>query len=180
MLAQRQLAGMQAHTRSVIDNALDAVLSMDFEGRITDRNTRATSLFGRTAGDALGRDLPRRTRAATPTSSRPHRGTAMQHAENAVMIFHHLKAMGFRLSIDDFGTGYSSLAYLKRFPIDTIKIDRAFVKDLGSESKHAAIAIIAMAHGLKLRVLAEGMETQAQMDILRDHHCDTVHGYFFS
>jgi diguanylate cyclase (GGDEF)-like protein/PAS domain S-box-containing protein len=108
--------------------------------------------------------------------------TAMQHAENAVATFHHLKAMGFRLSIDDFGTGYSSLAYLKRFPIDTIKIDRAFVKDLASESEHAAIAIaiIAMAHGLKLRVLAEGVETQAQLDILRDHHCDAIQGYFFS
>jgi EAL domain-containing protein (putative c-di-GMP-specific phosphodiesterase class I) len=108
--------------------------------------------------------------------------TAMRHAENAVAIFRQLKAMGFHLSIDDFGTGYSSLAYLKRFPIDTIKIDRAFVKDLGCESEHAAIAvaIIAMAHGLKLRVLAEGVETQEQLDILRDNHCDTIQGYFFS
>lgn len=108
--------------------------------------------------------------------------TAMQHAENAVAIFHQLKAMGFRLSIDDFGTGYSSLAYLKRFPIDTIKIDRAFVKDLASESEQAAIAvaIIAMAHGLNLRVLAEGVETQEQLDILRNHHCDAIQGYFFS
>ena len=90
--------------------------------------------------------------------------------------------MGFSLSIDDFGTGYSSLAYLKRFPIDTIKIDRAFVKDLASESEHAAIAIaiIAMAHGLKLRVLAEGVETQPQLDILRDQGCDAIQGYFFS
>ncbi|ALA57108.1 putative bifunctional diguanylate cyclase/phosphodiesterase [Nitrospira moscoviensis] len=123
------------------------------------------------------------------TGADPHKlelelteSTAMQHAENAVTIFHQLKAMGFRLSIDDFGTGYSSLAYLKRFPIDTVKIDRAFVKDLASESEHAAIAIaiIAMAHGLKLRVLAEGVETQAQLDILREHRCDTIQGYFFS
>ncbi|MBX9660902.1 MAG: EAL domain-containing protein, partial [Nitrospiraceae bacterium] len=79
-------------------------------------------------------------------------------------------------------TGYSSLAYLKRFPIDTIKIDRAFVKDLASESEQAAIAIaiIAMAHGLKLRVLAEGVETQPQLDILRDQGCDAIQGYFFS
>lgn len=108
--------------------------------------------------------------------------TAMHDAENAVLTFQQLKAMGFSLSIDDFGTGYSSLAYLKRFPIDTIKIDRAFVKDLASESEHAAIAIaiIAMAHGLKLRVLAEGVETQAQLDILRDQGCDAIQGYFFS
>ncbi|MEQ1626883.1 MAG: bifunctional diguanylate cyclase/phosphodiesterase, partial [Nitrospira sp.] len=108
--------------------------------------------------------------------------TAMHDAENAVLVFQQLKTMGFSLSIDDFGTGYSSLAYLKRFPIDTIKIDRAFVKDLASESEQAAIAIaiIAMAHGLKLRVLAEGVETQPQLDILRDQGCDAIQGYFFS
>ncbi|SPP63567.1 two-component system response regulator [Nitrospira lenta] len=108
--------------------------------------------------------------------------TAMHDAENAVVVFQQLKAMGFSLSIDDFGTGYSSLAYLKRFPIDTIKIDRAFVKDLASESEQAAIAIaiIAMAHGLKLRVLAEGVETQPQLDILRNQGCDAIQGYFFS
>ena len=108
--------------------------------------------------------------------------TAMQQAENAVGTFNQLKEMGFSLSIDDFGTGYSSLAYLKRFPIDTIKIDRAFVKDLDTESEQAAIAIaiIAMAHGLKLRVLAEGVETQPQLDILRDQGCDAIQGYYFS
>mgnify|MGYP001764947963 FL=1 len=106
----------------------------------------------------------------------------MQQAENAVGTFNQLKEMGFSLSIDDFGTGYSSLAYLKRFPIDTIKIDRAFVKDLDTESEQAAIAIaiIAMAHGLKLRVLAEGVETQPQLDILRDQGCDAIQGYYFS
>ena len=108
--------------------------------------------------------------------------TAMQQAENAVGTFNQLKEMGFSLSIDDFGTGYSSLAYLKRFPIDTIKIDRAFVKDLDTEAERAAIAIaiIAMAHGLKLRVLAEGVETQPQLDILRDQGCDAIQGYYFS
>ncbi|MCS6293374.1 MAG: EAL domain-containing protein, partial [Nitrospira sp.] len=108
--------------------------------------------------------------------------TAMHDAENAVAIFQQLKTMGFSLSIDDFGTGYSSLAYLKRFPIDTIKIDRAFIKDLASESEQAAIAmaIIAMAHGLRLRVLAEGVETQPQLDILRTQGCDAIQGYFFS
>ena len=92
------------------------------------------------------------------------------------------RRMGVEFALDDFGTGYSSLAYLKRFPIDTIKIDRAFIKDLASESEQAAIAIaiIAMAHGLKLRVLAEGVETQPQLDILREQGCDAIQGYFFS
>ena len=85
--------------------------------------------------------------------------------------------MGFSLSIDDFGTGYSSLAYLKRFPIDTIKIDRAFVKDLDTESEQAAIA---MAHGLKLRVLAEGVETQDQLQALRAIGCDSACGYLLA
>ncbi|MDH4186557.1 MAG: EAL domain-containing protein [Nitrospira sp.] len=108
--------------------------------------------------------------------------TAMQRAEHAVSIFRQLKTMGFRLSIDDFGTGYSSLAYLKRFPIDTIKIDQAFIKDLDAESEHAAIAvaIIAMAHGLKLQVLAEGVETPAQLEILKEYGCDAIQGYLFS
>jgi EAL domain-containing protein (putative c-di-GMP-specific phosphodiesterase class I) len=108
--------------------------------------------------------------------------TAMQHAESAISIFRQLKTMGFRLSIDDFGTGYSSLAYLKQYPLDTLKIDRAFVKDLAAGSEHAAIAlaIIAMAHGLKLHVLAEGVETQEQLEILHRHGCDAIQGYFFS
>jgi diguanylate cyclase (GGDEF)-like protein/PAS domain S-box-containing protein len=107
---------------------------------------------------------------------------AMQQADSAVSVFRQLKAMGFRLSIDDFGTGYSSLAYLKRFPLDTLKIDRAFVKDLAEGSDHAAIplAIIAMAHGLNLHVLAEGVETQEQLAILREHGCDAIQGYLFS
>jgi len=111
--------------------------------------------------------------------------TAMQQAENAVAIFHQLKSMGFRLAIDDFGTGYSSLAYLKRFPIDTIKIDQAFVKNLEKPSEQAeqaaiAVAIIAMAHGLNLHVLAEGVETQGQLEILQSHGCDAIQGYLFS
>lgn len=107
---------------------------------------------------------------------------AMQNAENTVSVFQQLKAMGFRLSIDDFGTGYSSLTYLKRFCLDTLKIDRAFVKDLAERSEHAAItlAIIAMAQRLSLHVLAEGVETPEQLAILREHGCDAIQGYLFS
>ncbi len=84
------------------------------------------------------------------------------------------------LSIDDFGTGYSSLSYLKRFPIDIIKIDRMFVSDLSANNVDADIVktIIALAHIMDVRVVAEGVENQAQIDILKRHRCDIIQGYF--
>jgi EAL domain-containing protein (putative c-di-GMP-specific phosphodiesterase class I) len=93
-----------------------------------------------------------------------------------------LKDAGISLSIDDFGTGYSSLNYLKRFPIDTIKIDRSFVKDLHEDADDAAIcaAIIAMSQQLGLKVVAEGVETREQLKFLRRHKCDHIQGFIFS
>jgi EAL domain-containing protein (putative c-di-GMP-specific phosphodiesterase class I) len=90
--------------------------------------------------------------------------------------------MGLHLSIDDFGTGYSSLAYLKRFPIDSLKIDRSFVKDIPGNTDDLAItqAVVAMAHGLRLRTVAEGVETQEQLEWLKRFGCDEVQGYLFS
>src|SRR5471030_2272226 len=93
-----------------------------------------------------------------------------------------LRAMGVRIAIDDFGTGYSSLAYLKRFPVDTLKIDIAFIRELTSNPDDAAVvdAIIAMAHSLRMDVVAEGVETAGQLAYLGRHRCDQVQGYYFS
>lgn len=108
--------------------------------------------------------------------------TLMQNPELAVEVLSDLKAMGVRISIDDFGTGYSSLSYLKRFPIDTVKIDRSFIRDITTNPDDAAIAgaVVAMAHSLNLSVIAEGVETIEQLEFLRAINCDEIQGYFIS
>ncbi|MEO7494044.1 MAG: EAL domain-containing protein, partial [Massilia sp.] len=106
----------------------------------------------------------------------------MSDVNLAVELLHNMKTLGVNLSIDDFGTGYSSLSYLSRFPIDVLKIDRSFVADISHDVNDAAIvaSIIALAHNLKLSVIAEGVETEAQLDYLRRQGCDEMQGYFFS
>lgn len=106
----------------------------------------------------------------------------MRDIEATIEALHRLKDFGVSLSIDDFGMGYSSLSYLKRFPIDVLKIDRSFVQDLHGDADDAAIcaAILAMAHSLNLKVVAEGVEFEEQLDFLRRHNCDQVQGYLFS
>lgn len=106
----------------------------------------------------------------------------MERADEAVSKLQALSDMGIRISIDDFGTGYSSLSYLKRFPIDKLKIDQSFVRDVASDPDDAAIvvAIIAMAHSLDVKVVAEGVETVEQYDFLKQHGCDECQGYYFS
>jgi EAL domain-containing protein (putative c-di-GMP-specific phosphodiesterase class I) len=106
----------------------------------------------------------------------------MSEATAAVELLHRMKALGVNLSIDDFGTGYSSLSYLSRFPIDVLKIDRSFVADITHDANDAAIvsSIIALAHNLKLSVIAEGVETLEQLDYLRSQGCDEMQGYYFS
>jgi diguanylate cyclase (GGDEF)-like protein len=104
----------------------------------------------------------------------------MSRGECAVEVLEQLKSIGVRIAIDDFGTGYSSLGYLKRFPIDIIKVDRSFIRDIPADSgdKKIARAIIAMAHALRLKVVAEGVENAEQLKFLRAQHCDAVQGYF--
>ena len=106
----------------------------------------------------------------------------IMEAEHALDTVRHLKSLGIRFSIDDFGTGYSSLAYLKRFPIDKLKIDQSFVRDMDTNPEDAAIvhAIIQMARALNLKTLAEGIETEATIEHLRIHHCDEAQGFYFS
>jgi PAS domain S-box-containing protein/diguanylate cyclase (GGDEF)-like protein len=107
---------------------------------------------------------------------------SMENPENTFGIMHALKEMGVRLAIDDFGTGYSNLNYLKRFPVDKLKLDQSFVRDLISDPDDLSIsrAVIAMAHNLRLRVIAEGVETEGQLALLARNGCDEMQGYLFS
>jgi diguanylate cyclase (GGDEF)-like protein/PAS domain S-box-containing protein len=106
----------------------------------------------------------------------------MQNAESAISALNDIKAMGVYISVDDFGTGYSSLSYLHRFPLDTLKVDRSFVKDIDTDLYDRAIAktIITMAHSLNLNVIAEGVETEEQLAILNGFNCEQMQGYLFS
>ena len=109
-------------------------------------------------------------------------GMVIQHPAEAIKLLTAIKAMGVRLAIDDFGTGYSSLGQLKTFPIDTLKVDRSFIRDLATDSGDKAIteAIITMGKTLSLTVVAEGVETVEQEAFLREHACDEMQGYYFS
>ena len=134
-------------------------------------------------------DLYERIRAVLAETRLPSRYLELEITETALMEdgpenetkLAALKALGVRIAIDDFGTGYSSLAYLKRFPIDKLKIDQSFVRDIPQDTSNMEIAaaIIAMARNLKLEVLAEGVEAEAQLAFLKRHGCDVAQGYLF-
>jgi EAL domain-containing protein (putative c-di-GMP-specific phosphodiesterase class I) len=106
----------------------------------------------------------------------------MQSSHDTLAVMQRLSELGVTFSIDDFGTGYSNLAYLKRFPVDVLKVDRSFVKDIPDDLDDAAIAdaIITMAHSLGMQVIAEGVETEQQRVFMRSHGCDAMQGFFFS
>ena len=106
----------------------------------------------------------------------------MRNIEQSIETLTQLRAVGMRVAVDDFGVGYSSLAQLNRLPATSMKIDRSFIVGLAEDSQSGSIteAIIAMAKRLKLRVIAEGVETRAQLDFLRANHCEAFQGYLFS
>jgi EAL domain-containing protein (putative c-di-GMP-specific phosphodiesterase class I) len=106
----------------------------------------------------------------------------VQNIEETIKTLHQLSTLGLEISVDDFGTGYSSLSYLKLYPIDTLKIDRSFVRDIATDPNDAAIikAIIAMAHSLKIDVVAEGVETEEQLTFLTRQGCSRFQGNYFS
>jgi EAL domain-containing protein (putative c-di-GMP-specific phosphodiesterase class I) len=106
----------------------------------------------------------------------------MRHAESTTYMLGKLKSIGVRLAVDDFGTGYSSLSYLTRFPIDSLKLDQSFVRNILTGSNDAIVisSVISMAKGLKQSVIAEGVETTEQLAFLQAHGCDEGQGYYFS
>jgi EAL domain-containing protein (putative c-di-GMP-specific phosphodiesterase class I) len=106
----------------------------------------------------------------------------MKDAASALEVLRALKGIGVSLAIDDFGTGYSSLSYLQRFPLDILKVDKSFVDELGDNAEGEAIvlAVINLAHALGLQVVAEGVETERQLEILHALHCDFAQGFLFS
>jgi predicted signal transduction protein with EAL and GGDEF domain len=144
----------------------------------------AVNLSARQFGDPML--LPKLTRIIRDSGLHPSmleleitESMVMSHGESAVAVLESLKSIGVQIALDDFGTGYSSLAYLKRFPIDTLKIDRSFIQDIPADSDDKKItrAIIAMAHSMRLKVVAEGVETAEQLSFLRTQRCDAVQGY---
>ena len=109
-------------------------------------------------------------------------GMVMSDPERAITMLENLADMGVQLALDDFGTGYSSLAYLKRFPLHTLKIDKAFVDDISTDDKdrNMVASIVAMAHNLGLKVVAEGVGSKTQLEILKTLRCEFIQGFYFS
>jgi EAL domain-containing protein (putative c-di-GMP-specific phosphodiesterase class I) len=109
-------------------------------------------------------------------------GAVLKNVDSAIAMLRQLNEMGIQIALDDFGTGYSSLTYLKRFPIDAVKIDRSFVRDLEHDDSDATIVstVIGMAENLHLNVIAEGVETENQLEFLRQRGCNEYQGYLFS
>jgi diguanylate cyclase (GGDEF)-like protein len=144
---------------------------------VSSRQFRGTMLVDAVARALAGSRLPAECLELEITE-----GLLMDDLPETMATIRALEARGVRLAVDDFGTGYSSLSYLNRFPIDTLKIDRSFTHGMITDRAHATLveAIIAMAHHLNLRVIAEGVETREQLEFLRARGCDIAQGYYFS
>jgi EAL domain-containing protein (putative c-di-GMP-specific phosphodiesterase class I) len=168
----------------VIDEACGALKAMrmlGIEDFVISVNLSARQLRQREFAERLAATLGRHGVDARNLELEVTESQLMDHPDEAREALEELKALGVRLSIDDFGTGYSSLSHLQRFPVDYIKIDRSFLGDVGHNG-HLVItrAIIALGHNLKLKVIAEGVETREQLAFLRKHQCDEMQGYYFS
>ena len=161
--------------------ALKAFAALGVEDFVISVNLSARQLRQRQFASHLARTLAQAGVNPRNLELEVTESQLMDHPEEAMAVLAELKALGVRLSIDDFGTGYSSLAYLQKFPVDFIKIDRSFLGNV-AEDGHAVItrAIIALGHNLQLKVIAEGVETREQLAFLREHDCDQMQGYYFS
>lgn len=168
----------------VIDEACGALKAMEALGVkdfVIAVNLSARQLRQRQFAERLGATLRRHGVDPRSLELEVTESQLMDHPDEALDALGQLKALGMRLSIDDFGTGYSSLSHLQKFPVDVIKIDRSFLGDVGHDG-HLVItrAIIALGHNLKLKVVAEGVETREQIAFLREHDCDQMQGFYFS
>jgi diguanylate cyclase (GGDEF)-like protein/PAS domain S-box-containing protein len=145
-------------------------------------NISARQFASRNLGELIKRVLDEHSTDPRDVEFELTESLLMVNTEEAVRTLTYLKSLGLRLSIDDFGTGYSSLSYLKRFPIDALKIDRSFIDEIITNVDDATItrAVIGMAHNLGLKVVAEGVETEAQLSFLSANGCDEAQGYYFA
>jgi EAL domain-containing protein (putative c-di-GMP-specific phosphodiesterase class I) len=168
----------------VIDEAcgaLQALKEQGIEEFVISVNLSLRQLRQRQFVDRLADSLRRHNVSPSCLELEVTESLLMERPDEAKEVMSRLKKLGVRLSIDDFGTGYSSLSQLQAFPVDHIKIDRSFL-GAGVDDGHGVItrAIIALGHSLKLKVIAEGVETREQLVFLRDHDCDQMQGYYFS
>lgn len=169
----------------VIDTACSQVKFWRGEGTMVPRvavNISARQFRQKNLLSVIEQSLQRHGLDASVLEIELTESMVMHDPDRTIQILRDMREMGLHISLDDFGTGYSSLGYLRRFPIDVLKVDQSFVRDVTSNPDDAAIAasIIALAHGLNLTTVAEGVETPGQMEYLMRHKCDVVQGYFFS
>jgi len=163
--------------RAAVQWAADGLPPMRISVNVSSRQLRPGT-FVKTVDEALElTGLPPERLELEVTES-----MMVQNEHEAVEILTELRDRGVTVALDDFGTGYSSLSYLRRLPLDVLKIDRSFVTELGEgrESESIIAAVIRMAHALGLRVVAEGVETRSQLELLREQHCDEAQGYLIS